>query len=113
MPTVKFNSPDEFCEELQKDQEKVARRIVRCTNQTQSSRLSANIKLVTVLATYAVRNSELRIVDLVRLERFCGELWGINEEEDQKVWDRAEEIRKKIEAVCAASGLELRAGNID
>jgi hypothetical protein len=66
-----------------------------------------------VLATYAVRNGESRIVDVVRLEKFCGELWGINEEEDQKVWERAEEISKKIEGICTASGLELRAGNID
>jgi hypothetical protein len=113
MPTVKFTSPEEFCADLKRDEATLHRRIVRCTNLIQPSRMSPNIRVLTVVATYAVRNATGRITDIVKLERYCGDLWGVGEGQDDKVLKEAEAIQDKIKKVCDSLNVEVRAGLLE
>jgi len=107
MPTIKFNSVTEFCEEMEKDQHEIDRGIVRITNLYQKSKLSPNIHDLTVLASFSVKGQ------VIRLERYCGQIWEINTEADQKILERADEIQSLIEHECREAGLEVRAGSLE
>lgn len=106
---VKFNQVEEFCAELEKDAEGgvIDRRIVRCSSLWEASKLSLNIHHVSFLATYSVRE------EVIELRRYCGDIWRINQENDKKVLDKAEQIGKIIEEVCRRHKLEVRAGYIE
>jgi hypothetical protein len=106
MLTVKFNSVDEFLDEL-----KISKPdpVIRCTLLSKASSLSPNILLRFVIATFVVA-LEKHPVTLVRLERYCGDTWGIDSEKDQRVEAIAESIAKKIEDTCKELGYEVRPG---
>lgn len=104
---VKFNQVEEFCAELEKDAPLVDRRIVRCSNLWEVSKLSVNIHHLTFLATYSVEG------EIVELRRYCGDIWRINQDADKKVLDKAEQVGKTIEEVCQRLKLEVRAGYIE
>ena len=103
---VKFNQADEFLAELEKDSLFINRRIVRLTNLYEASKLSPNIQHVTFLATYAIDNT------IVELRRYCGDIWGINQESDDKVLNKAKNSEQKIENACKRLGLEARSGTL-
>jgi len=107
VPIVKFNMEGEFAEELEKDAALVERRIVRLTNLFRTSSISPNIRDVLVLATYSVQGQ------VVRLERYCGDVWGINDQEDNKVLERAAKAQEMVKEACERLGLELRAGSLE
>lgn len=115
MAILKFNSVDEFLEELKKSQP--CPTIVRVTFLFTPSSLSPNIRHLSVVSTFLLRGwvgAEQRPVeDIVRLDKFCGDTWGLNGEEDKKVQDRAEAIFKLIEDVCKKLGYEVRAGVLE
>ncbi len=100
---VKFNSAQEFLKELEKDKDKVERRIVRLVYVWVPSRLSSNIQHLSVVAT-------ARVEGLVyRLDRYCGDVWQIDGQ-DEPVKKKAEETSKLLSDGCAALGLEVRNG---
>lgn len=79
MATVKFNDIEEFCAEMEKDASDIERRIVRTTTMTRTSSLSPNIRHIIALATYSVDGQ------VIRLESYCGDLWGVNQDQDKQV----------------------------
>jgi len=100
---VKFNSAPEFLKELEKDKDKVERKIVRLVYVWTPTKFSPNIQHLSVVAT-------ARVEGLVyRLDRYCGDVWGI-EHQDESVQKKAEETSKQIEEGCLALGLEVRGG---
>lgn len=107
MPRVKFNAVEEFCAEMERDKSDIDRRIVRLTHLFQDSRLSPNIQHVLAVATYSVKGQ------VVRLERYCGDVWRINDEADKKVLDRAEAVHKAIKEACQRLELKVRAGILE
>ncbi len=102
---VLFNDVGEFLEELAKDTPD--RKIVRITNLFKNSSFSPNIKLLSVIASYTVQGQ------LVRLERYCGDIWEINEEQDNKIYERAQKVHAEIKEKCEEIGCEVRAGSIE
>jgi len=112
MATVKFNSVEEFLEELKKSQPSPG--IVRVTFLSKQSSLSPNIRHLLLVSTFLLRGwvgAEQRpIEDIVRLDKFCGSTWGLNTEEDMKVHERAQAAAKQIEDICKELGYEVRAG---
>lgn len=107
MPIVKFNSVDEFCDELQKDAAKVDRNIVRSTNLFTIHSALPNVRHVKVLAHYSVQGQ------IVRLEHYCGDVWGMREDQDNEVLGRAGKAQMAVKAACELLGLELRAGSLE
>ncbi len=108
MATVKFNNVDEFIEELNTEfgfNETASMPIfgiVRVTNQFVSTNVGP-LQHLFVLATFKSG------VDIVRLDRFVGDIWK-HEGQDKPVYERAEEVRQKIVQACAELKLEVRAG---
>lgn len=107
MPIVKFNSVDEFCEELKKDAKLIDRGIVRVTQLYKSSRVSPNIQMLSVLATYSVNGQ------LVRLECPCGDLWNIQGEDSKRYAVAGEHIKQITDLVGTLEGLQVRNGTLD
>ena len=105
MGTTRFTSPEEFIEELERDKDMIDRSIVRLTNLFTLTKVSPNIQHQSVVATYKLLG---RPNDIVRMEHFVGQLWGL--ERDKPVMDRAKEIQAAIEEACKRLDLEVRAG---
>jgi len=101
---VKFYSTtEEFCAELEKDAiNLIDCQIVRCTNLYEASGLSPNIHHVTFFAAYSIDG------EIVELKRYCGDIWGINKEADQKVQDSAAAQLKTVKETCKRLKLEVR-----
>ena len=102
---VKFNDPREFIEELKKDAGLVSRGIVRITQQVTCSG-KMPIKYLSVVGTTQVINT------VVRLDRYCGEIWNIPHV-DQKTCAKAEELIVNLKTELESAGLEVRAGIIE
>ena len=106
MLQVSFNGVDEFIEELKKEAKagSIESNVVRLSNLYTNSRLCQNIKHVDLIATFFSNGH------IVRLDRYCGDYWGINHASDQEVMDKTKEYGDKIEAVCKELGLDVRTG---
>jgi hypothetical protein len=102
---VKFNDPKEFLEELAKDAQLIKRSIVRVTQQTTQSNQVPVIAHLSVVATAEVAG------DIVRLDRYCGQLWNMGK--DEKVLGLAKELVDRLIKGCEALSLEVRAGVIE
>lgn len=107
MLKVRFNMVDEFCEEMKKDKDIIDRKIIRVTQSFTPSHMTPNIRIVEVLASYSVSGQ------IVRLEKRCGEFWGVNTKSDQDVIDKADEVMKIIKDKAAKAGLQVRAGVLE
>ena len=105
MAIIKFNYPDEFIEELTKA--KLAEPIVRLTNLQRMSEKIAPLRSLAVVSTTKAASG-----DIIRLEHYCGDLWG-HEREDQKTWDRAKAAGDQITKACDELKLEVRAGILE
>lgn len=99
---VRFNDNGEFIENLTKDRESVDRRIVRVTTLYRQSTFAASIRHLTVVATTRISG------ELVRLEVYCGDLWGLGK--DKPILDKAEALQHILTNRCAELGLEVRSG---
>lgn len=105
MTTVRFTDAKEFIEELERDRGMIERGIVRLTNHYMPSSLSPNIWHLSVIASCKVGQ------DLVRFQRYCGDAWGKNsEDQNRPTRDKADEVQKEIEKACQELGLEVRPG---
>lgn len=107
MAIIKFNHVEEWDEELQKDLPD--RCIVRLSYLFKPSRISPNIRHVLLVATHTVTRPGGEPHQLVRFQRYIGDLWGTKETDDQ-VMERGEQLKAKIEAVCRQLGVDVRAG---
>jgi len=107
MQIVKFNQVDEFCEELEREQNNIDRGIVRVTNSWQQSKLSSNISHVSVIATCSIKGQ------IVRLDRYCGDHWGLKSETDEKTMQKAEQAQEEIKVCCVRLNLDMRAGVLE
>jgi len=106
MAKVKFNQPSEFCAEMEKDDGDIDRKIVRTTMSYIVSKMSPNIHHVMVLGTYSVAGQ------LVEVEKYCGDIWRINQEQDDKVMARAKSYIAEIEETAKILNLEIRSGEL-
>jgi hypothetical protein len=104
MASVSFNSVAEFVEELRKDSGRVERGIVRLTNLYTPARESPSIRYLSVVATCLVDGH------IIRLDRFCGTIWGLDGDRDREVYEKAGQYQREIEAACGELGLEVRSG---
>ena len=107
MATTKFNVVEEFCAEIENDAPEIDRGIVRITDMSRGSTVSPNIRHIFAMATYSVAGQ------VVRLECYCGDVWGINQETDKKVYEKAEKIRQTVAMTCENLGLQRRAGILE
>jgi len=107
MAIVRFNVYDEFLAELTKDIELVDRRIVRITNLCQGSTVSSSLKHLSVVATAKVG------VDIVRLDVYCGDVWGLNTQHNDVTRKKAQDIQHRITQAGAQLGFEIRAGILE
>jgi len=107
MAIVRFNVYDEFLAELTKDIELVDRRIVRITNLYQGSTVSPSLKHLSVVATAKVG------VDIVRLDVYCGDVWGLNTQHNDVTRKKAQDIQHRITQAGAQLGFEIRAGILE
>lgn len=107
MVKVKFNQPSEFCYEMEKDASNIDRGIVRTTLSYQVSSMSPNIHHVFAVATYSILDQ------IIEMEKFAGDIWRVNQEQDDKVLNQAGEYLKKIEDKAKLLKLELRSGRLE
>lgn len=104
---VKFNSVDEFLDELRKDgaTDSISRKIIRATAQYTPNNMTSMIRLVSLVATYR------RDDEVIELRRFCGDYWVNMESEGNKATgEKYETALAKIEEFCNKHNLDLRAG---
>ena len=104
---VKFNSPEEFCHEMEKDKAKIDREIVRTTSKYVVSKMSPHIHHVFALATYSVNGQ------IVEMEKYCGDTWGVNKDSDREVLDKSTETLAAIEETAGHCGCEVRSGILE
>lgn len=110
MALVKFNDPDEFIEELKKERGNIRLNIVRLTNRWTPIPNVAPIRALSVIATAQVTHGITH--DIIRLEKYCGNIWDIGEE-DKDTYDRAKQIHDKVEKACQELEIEVRAGIVE
>jgi hypothetical protein len=103
MIKIKFNSPEEFMEELEKNNPEDG--IVRLTFMAKGSGISPNIKTQYIVGT-AVTNRGY----IARLDVFCGETWPDGAPGNDKVTDRASSIMQTLKDKAADLQLDVRAG---
>lgn len=111
MAIVKFNDLEEWSDELRKDVPD--RAIVRLTYLFKTSRISPNIRHVLVVATHNVTRPGGEPHQIVRFEKYVGDLWGLSQETDDKVIERGGQLHAKIEAICRDLQLDVRAGIVE
>jgi len=106
---VKFTSPEEFCQEIEKDAnaKAIGRGIVRCTIRHATSRLSPMILHVDAIATYSVGGQ------IIKLDHYCGDIWQLNTDDDKKVFDKAKACLSSVEEKCKALDLQVRSGILE
>jgi len=107
MYKVKLTDHNEFIAEMARDSVYVERQIVRLTQELKPTRISVNILDISVVAGYIVQGH------LVELRRYCGQVWQINERQDNEVYNKAKGIMQAIEATAEKLGLEVRPGYIE
>ena len=102
MALVKFNFQDEYIDELKKA--KLDQPVVRLTNLQRHSEKIAPLRSLFVISTAKAANG-----DIIKLEHYCGQLWGIDSQ-DEQIWQRAEIVHSEIKKACQDLKLEVRAG---
>lgn len=109
---VRFTEPDEFVDELAREPAAVARKIVRVTQKARPTQLG--LTQVTVCASAKVLNTAFLVVDqanydLVKLERYVGDLWGQRGADDE-VRERAQALVADVTRRAVAAGFVVAAG---
>lgn len=103
MSEVIFNHPDEFIEELGRDEGRTDDGIVRVTGVRRMTRLHP-------LAHYALVATFLRRGQVVRLDCYCGDLCPHMDEENAKTVAKSKEQGDKVHAAAERLGLDVRSG---
>lgn len=100
LPTVIFNDPDEFLEELRRDRDRVDRQILRLTVRR---RYGEPFVVVSVVATARVEGM------LVKLEHRVGEAFA-GDEKANGLAAKTRLVLDKVSDAAKALGLDVRAG---
>ena len=100
---VKFNSANEFVDELQK--EKLAKPVVRLTYLRK-----ANVNMAPLNNLYIVATAKAADGDLIKLENYCGELWADGGPGNEKTREDSETVYSYIKEACKELQLEVRNG---
>jgi hypothetical protein len=103
MINIKFNSPEEFMDEL--DRHYPQDGIVRLTFMSKSSGISPNIKTQYIIGTAVTDRGYI-----VRLEVLCGDTWPDGAPGNDKVDARADAIMQALKDKAAELKLEVRPG---
>jgi hypothetical protein len=64
-----------------------------------------------VVATYAITLTKTNIRSIVKLEVYCGDLWGLGHDEEKQ--QKADVIIARISAIAEEIGLDVRSGMIE
>ena len=104
MPIVQFNTVQEFFAELTADLTQVDRTLVRVTNLYRQSTQMPMIQYVSVVATARVAT------DIIRLDIYCGEVWNVDTQHNERVLKKAEALQQSIRESCVQLGIDVRAG---
>ena len=104
MPIVQFNTVREFLAELTADLAQVDRKLVRMTNLYRQSTQMPMIQYVSVVATTRVAT------DIIRLDMYCGEIWNVDTQHNERVLKKVEALQQSIRASCLQLGIDVRAG---
>jgi len=116
MTTVRFNDHNEFIIELQKEFGKyggdpVDSPILRLTCLPTSipspPSVGDPVGELSVVATIKDTRG-----DIIRLDRYCGQIWGAGAQ-DKATQDTMEEISGEIEKAAKELGLEIRGGTFE
>lgn len=110
LPVVKFSDVDEFCRELAKDTPD--RHIVRVTSRLKTASFSPNVRHVLVVATCAVTRPGDEHAEIVRLEEYVGDVWGIGQA-DEITLEKAEEAKTRLESKCRQMDMDVRGGMVE
>jgi hypothetical protein len=114
MITVKFSSENELFDELKRDYGPTEgprpvplpheRPILRIAGYLKPASSTSSIHHFYLVATMINPRGQT-----LSLERFCGDIWHI-EEQDKKTNDEADEVRAAIEKFCGDIGIDVRGG---
>ena len=104
MPIVQFNTVREFLAELTVDLAQVDRKLVRVTNLYRQSTQMPIIQYVSVVATARVAT------DIIRLDIYCGEVWNVDTQHNERVLKKVEALQQSIRESCMQLGIDVRAG---
>jgi len=109
---VRFNSVDEFLEELKKDRDDILDSILRVTQSRKDWLDSPSFPILSVIVTFALDMPRLPRVHpfVVRLDYYCGAIGG---SEKQDALAKAREVQEKIEDACREMGIEVRGGVLE
>jgi len=101
---IKFTDVGEYLNEL--EQNPPTDNVVRLTKSFHDLR-NGMLKAVAVVSTYLDQGCRI-----VRLDRYCGEIWSTSTEDTpaKMVLDRANEIQEKIRCEAEKAGFDVRAG---
>jgi len=108
---VRFNSVDEFLEELKKDRDDILDSILRVTQSRKDWLDSPSFPRLSVVGTFALDMPRVHPF-VVRLDCYCGQIWGV-EKQDAPALARAREVQEKIEDACREMGIEVRGGVLE
>lgn len=99
---IKFNDTGEFLEELKKEfsWDHGGKPILRLTGERKSGQVATHLSAVAT-----IKNGE---GDVLRLDKFVGDLWGIGQDDD--VIKQYEAVRTMVEAAAKDIKIEVRAG---
>ncbi len=107
---ILFNQLEEFLDELAKDlsdpRADIHRRMVRLTRRYIIGALSPNIRHVFVDASYQVNGQ------VITLEVYCGDLWGMTKGDDEEVYKQSDKFFEMVQEFCTAHGVEIRGGGV-
>lgn len=103
---VRFSDSNEFLEELEREPNAIARKLVRLTKLARAAGAGV-ITVVSVIATAKVVSGS--DYDLLRLEILAGELWGIDRT-DTATQKRASDLIALLESSLQAAGFTVAAG---
>ena len=108
---VRFNSVDEFLEELKKDRDDILDSILRVTQSRKDWLDSPSFPRLSVVGTFALDMPRVHPF-VVRLDCYCGQIWGV-EMKDAAVLAKARDVQEKIEIICQELGIEVRGGVLE
>lgn len=103
MIVVYFESEAEFCEEMIRDANKIDWNVVRLTFLQKTTGLGM-FRHLYLIGTYSIEGQ------IVKLDRYFGELTGTDQERDASVFQAATLAHTLVSEVCSEHKLEVRPG---
>ena len=111
MLTAHYHNPEEFLSELRSTAEAggLAYPFIRLTTLYVPSTLTPNIHYVSVVTTFVAWPPTLDQY-LVRLDRYVGEVWHLDNGRDGETYAKRDEVQAEIGTVAGELGIDIRGG---